>query len=80
VRPLIALVVLFTMQLTAQAEDSADLSSSAAPVTNWSKDPDRFVNTRNEAKVKAMIRELLGEERPAAPDFNENPQGSKVVD
>jgi hypothetical protein len=67
VRILLAIIVLFTFQLNADAEESADFASSAAPSNSWSKSHDMFVTpARNEAKVKAIIRDLLGEERPPA--------------
>lgn len=74
------LIVLFAMQLTAQAHESADLSSSASPAKDWPKGRDMFVNPRNEAKVKAMIDDLLREKRPTAPSSEDNSVGSQAVD
>ncbi len=79
-RLLIALVVLFTLQLAAQAQESADLSSSASPPKSWPKGRDMFVNPRNEATVKAMIDELLREKRSPAPVSEENPSDSNALD
>ena len=75
-----ALVVLFAMQLTAQAHESADLSSSASSAKNWPKGRDMFVIPRNEAKVKAMIDDLLREGRQIAPISEENSAGSESID
>jgi len=83
VRILMAIVVMMSFQLKADAqESSADLSSSAPPSKNWGKSRDMFVEgTRDPAKVKAFVRDLLGEDRPPATRLPEENSGqSESID
>jgi len=75
-RWLTAIIVLFTIQLQAEAQESADFSSHVNET--WGQSPDAFVRDKyqNEARVKAFIRELLGEERVPSPAETEESSGA----
>lgn len=82
VRFLMAIIVLFAFQLTADAQESADFASTAAPSKSWGKSRDMFVEQhQDQAKVKAFIRDLLGEDRPpASAGPEDNSTGTPTAD
>lgn len=63
-RIVFVIAVLITATFNAYAQESADFSSTAGSTKEWGKSPDVFVQKSVErAKVKALVDELLREDR-----------------
>ncbi len=71
-RFVLAIIMLITFQFKAEAQEStgystSDFSSTASSSPDWGKSRDVFVDKSVErSKVKAFVRDLLGEDRPPA--------------